>query len=495
MADCGCNTGGHAGWNQGWRTPLRQALDWLRDQLVPLFEGRAKELLRDPWQARDDYISVILDRSGAGREAFLAAQAARELSEQDKVGVMKLMELQRHAMLMYTSCGWFFDEVSGIESVQVVQYAARALQLARELFEKDLEDGFLNIFQGARSNLPENGDGRTIFQKFVRPAMLDWPRVTAHYAISSVFHSYGEKTRIFAYSFEDEHRQLLTSGKTRLGIGRTRVFSEITGESQVLSYSILYLGEHNLTGGVRTFQNAEEFERMLNEVRGAYERADFPETIRLIDRHFGQASYSLNSLFKDEQRRILDEILISTREDLESRFRLIAERYTPLMKFLETAGAPLPSGLDTVTDFVLHSDIRRQIEAEATDLERLRSLIQEGHLRQNRVFDANISFAVKNKMESQMRNLVKNAADIDSIRALRQLAELVMPLPLGLNLWKVQNTYWELLQKSFADFRERAVGGSEPAREWVLEFLALGERLGFAVKGLQESVKEMKLAA
>jgi hypothetical protein len=417
------------------------------------------------------------------------------LSEPDKVAVMKLMELQRHAMLMYTSCGWFFDEVSGIESVQVVQYAARALQLARELFGTDLEEGFLKTFQGAHSNLPENGDGRTIFQKFVRPAMLDWPRVAAHYAVSSTFQSYGEKTRIFAYTFEDEHRQLLTSGKTKLAMGRTRVFSEITHESQVLSYAILYLGEHNLTGGVRPFENAEEFERMLNEVRGAYERADFPETIRLIDRHFGQASYSLNSLFKDEQRRILDEILISTREDLESRFRLIAERYAPLMKFLETAGAPLPPGLDTVTDFVLQSDIRRQIEADPMDLERLRALIQEGHLRQNRVFDPNISFTVKNKMESQIQKLVENADDIENIRTLIQFAEMVMPLPLGLNLWRVQNTYWELLQKNFPDFRERAAGGSEPAREWVREFLALGERLGFAVKGLQESVKEMKLAA
>jgi alpha-amylase/alpha-mannosidase (GH57 family) len=494
MADCGCRSGGHSGWNQGWRTPLRQALDWLRDELVPLFETHAKEFLRDPWQARNEYISVMLDRAGPGREAFFTAQAARELSDQEKVTVLKLMELQRHAMLMYTSCGWFFEEISGIESVQVVQYAARALQLAREIFGKDLEAGFLKIFQGARSNLPENGDGRTIYQKFVRPAMVDWPRVTAHYAISSVFHSYGEKTRIFAYGFEDEQRQLLTSGKTRLAIGRTRVFSEITEESQRLTYAILYLGEHNLTGSVRPFQSAEADETTLAEVRGAYDRADFPETIRLIDRHFGQPSYSLNSLFKDEQRRILNEILASTREDLESRFRLIAERYTPLMKFLETTGAPLPPGLDTVTDFVLQSDIRRQIEAEPVDLERLDALIQEAQLRQNRVFDAHISYAVKNKMEHLIRKLADNPAELEGIRALKRFAERVMSLPLGLNLWKVQNTYWELLQKTFPDFAQRASAESETDRNWVVEFLGLGERLGFAVKGLRGG-QELKLAA
>jgi alpha-amylase/alpha-mannosidase (GH57 family) len=155
MADCGCNSGGHAGWKQGWRTPLRQSLDWLRDELAPLFEKKARELLRDPWRARNDYISVILDRSEAGREAFFAQHAGRELSKAEKVTVLKLMELQRHAMLMYTSCGWFFDEMSGLESVQVVQYASRALQLAQEIFQKDLEPGFLERFEGAKSNLPD----------------------------------------------------------------------------------------------------------------------------------------------------------------------------------------------------------------------------------------------------------------------------------------------------------------------------------------------------
>lgn len=494
MADCGCNSGGHGGWNQGWRTPLRQALDWLRDELAPLYETRAREFLRDPWQARNEYISVILDRSGPSREAFFKEQAARELSDNEKVTVLKLMELQRHAMLMYTSCGWFFDEISGIESVQVVQYAARALQLARELLGKDLEEGFLKIFQGARSNLRENGDGRTIFEKFVRPAMLDWPRVTAHYAISSVFHPYGDKTRVFAYCFEDEQRHLLTSGKTRLAVGRTRVFSEITQESQLLTYAMLYLGEHNLTGGVRPVESAESYDNMLAEVRGAYERADFPETIRLIDRHFGQTSYSLNSLFKDEQRRILNEILVSTREDLESRFRLIAERYAPLMKFLQSTGAPLPPGLDTVTDFVLQNDIRRQIEAEPLDLERLEALIQEAKSRQNRVFDPNISYAVKNKMEHLIQKLADKPEEPETMRALKLFAERVMPLPLGLNLWKVQNTYWELLQRILPDFRQRASAGSEADREWVAEFLALGEQLGFAVKALQNG-QELKLAA
>ncbi len=495
MTDCGCNSGGHPGWNQGWRTPLRQALDWLRDELIPLYEARSKAFLRDPWAARNEYISVILDRSAPSREKFFRETAARELSGQEKVTVLKLMELQRHAMLMYTSCGWFFDEVSGIESVQVVQYAARALQLARDVLGKDLEPGFLQIFAGAKSNIPENQDGRTIYERFVKPAMIDWPKVTAHYAISSIFRPYGEKTRIFSYTFEEEHRNLLTSGKTKLAIGRTRLISEITQESRLMTYAILYMGEHNLTGGVRDFQSVEAYDEMFQALQGTYERADFPESIRLLDRYFGQPSYSLSSLFRDEQRRILDEILASTREDLESRFRLIAERYAPLMKFLHTAGAPLPEALCTTMDFVLRSDIRRQIENEPQNLDLLRTRLQEASAGGVQVLDSSIDFAIKNKMEQMIEALAAHPEELERMTALDAFARLVLPLPLALNLWKVQNTYWEMMQQRLPDFRERAAKGGEPAQVWVTQFLNLGRTLGFAAHCLQAETSRAQMAA
>ncbi|HTL57480.1 MAG TPA: DUF3536 domain-containing protein [Candidatus Limnocylindrales bacterium] len=496
MTDCGCNSGGHPGWNQGWRAPLRQSLDWLRDELSPLYEAKAQEFLRDPWKARNDYISVILDRSPETQDRFFAENASRELNEQEKVTVRKLLELQRHAMLMYTSCGWFFDEVSGIESVQVVQYAARALQLAQEIFGKDLEPGFLERYQTAKSNIAETGDGRKIFSRFVKPAMIDWPKTAAHYAISSMFHQYNTPTRIFSYRFEDEDRHVLSSGKTHLSVGRTKVTSEITHESRVLVYGIFYMGEHNLTGAVREFESEVAYQTIVTDLKAAYERVDFPEMIRAIDRHFGSVTYSLQSLFKDEQRRILNEILASTREDLESRFRLIAERYAPLMKFLQSAGAPLPAGLETVSDFVLHSDIVRQVEAEPVDLDRLRSLIEEAQSRQAHALDAQVSFVVTKKLEQMIQALADDpAGEAGRMGALRSFAHLMMPLPLGLNLWKVQNTYWEMCQRTLPEFHQRAAGGDEQAQAWLENFFRLGETLGFAVNHLKTAPAGVKLAA
>ncbi len=483
--DCGCNSGGHGDWNQSWRAPLREAMDWLRDKLEPLYAAKAGELLRDPWQARDEYIAVILDRGPENREKFFSTQTKRELNAGEKTAVLKLMELQRHAMLMYTSCGWFFDDLSGIETVQVIQYAARAIQLATDLFGEDFEPAFLERLERAKSNLPEHGDGRAIYYKFVKPAMIDWSKAVAHYAISSLFHEYGKATRVFSFTFEDEQRQVAATGKTKLAIGRLCVVSEITQETEHLAYGILYLGEHNLIGGVGRFPTPEAYAAMARELQAAYDTADFPQIIRLIDQHFGNSSYSLKSLFKDEQRRILNEILATAREDLDSRFRMITDRYAPLMKFLQSAGAPLPGGLQVAWDLTLQSNIRRQFMNGHTDFDQLKAWVQEASLRGPEVLNAEISYAVKTRMESSIRQIAENPSEMNLVKELEGIAALMMPLPLGLNLAEVQNTYWTLKNTTLAEFRRRAAEGDQTAQDCLNELLVLGERLGFAPGALQ----------
>jgi alpha-amylase/alpha-mannosidase (GH57 family) len=485
MEDCGCNSGGHGGWNQGWRAPLRHALDWLRDEIAPVFEREAGKYLKDPWAARNDYIAVILDRTDESIDAFLKQHAIRELNGEERVSVLELMELQRHAMLMYTSCGWFFDELSGLETVQVIQYAARVIQLAEDVIGAGLEGGFLERLEKARSNIPENSDGRNIYNKFVKPAIITWNSVVAHYGISSMFENYGESTKIFLYSFEEKNRQFYTAGKAKLGMGTVKVTFDTTRESRTRSYAVLYLGEHNLTAGVKQFGNEEEFNKMAEDLRASFDRADFAETIRLIDRHFGKSSYSLRSLFKDEQRRILNEILSTTREDLENRYRLIAERYTPLMKFLSSISAPYPPALKTATDFMLHVDICRQIEAEETDFGLVQSYIQDAQQRGVPIFDADLSYALKRKLERLMEVIWNDATNIRAAEQAAKMAELARVLPIDPNLWNVRTTYWRMLQETLPARRDKAWKGDEEAQGWVKHFLALGDQLGFAKKHLQ----------
>jgi alpha-amylase/alpha-mannosidase (GH57 family) len=169
IRDCGCHTGGEPGCNQAWRQPLREALDFLRDEAAGWFESTRGELFADPWAARDDAISLILDRSKS-REEFLHEHAPRELTREDEQRALLFLELQLNALLMYTSCGWFFSDISGIEPIQILKYAARAIDLMNQLGLPSVRSRFLAILAEAKSNRPELGNGTEIYRRLVEPA-------------------------------------------------------------------------------------------------------------------------------------------------------------------------------------------------------------------------------------------------------------------------------------------------------------------------------------
>src|SRR5207248_11505179 len=147
----------------------------------------AAAFFADVWKARNEYVGVILDRSTETLERFFVENASHELSQDERVAALELLEMQRYAMLMYTSCGWFFDEISGIETVQNMAYAARAIELAQQVFGDDLELGFLQKLAKAKSNLPTHEDGRKIYQTLIRPSIVDMQRVGSHYAVHGMF--------------------------------------------------------------------------------------------------------------------------------------------------------------------------------------------------------------------------------------------------------------------------------------------------------------------
>ncbi len=485
-SDCGCNSGTHPGWNQRWRQPLRDALDWLRDQLAPAYEARARELLRDPWAARNRYISVILDRSDESVARFFQEQAARELSQEEQVTCLRLLEMQRHALLMFTSCGWFFDELSGLETVQVIQYAGRALQLAQTtqlLADQPLETAFLDRLAQARSNLREHGDGRRVYERFVKPAVMTRDKIGAHFAVSSLFEDYPEKARIHGFIFEQQQRQRLEAGKARLAVGHCKVTIATTRASDELSYAALHLGDHNVNAGVRFFRSAPDFQALASELGEAFGRADFPQVIRLMDRQFGEATYSLRSLFRDEQRKVLNQILASTGQDLESRYRQITDQYTPLMRFLKDIGAPLPTAFKTVADFVLNTELRREFAAEEPDLDRLRALLQEARTDNVEFQRDALAYAIKTHLDRRLERLAAAPDDLPALTRTADIAEIRHAMGNEVNLWKPQNLYFKLLHTVAPAWRAQAEAGEARAKDWLTQFCRLGEQLGFQVNG------------
>jgi alpha-amylase/alpha-mannosidase (GH57 family) len=293
--NCGCSSGMHPGWHQMWRKPLREALDRLRDRCVPVFESEGAKYLKDPWQARNDYIDLVSDRSVKNVESFLSRQASHELPAEEKEKALMLLGVQRCAMLMYTSCGWFFDEISGIETNQVIKYASRLIQLAETLDPSlSLESEFLADLEKAPSNVM--GNGAAVYEFHVKPARVDILRAIADYVISSLFiDTKGTRHVVYSYEIEHEAYERYQAGPRRLAVGRIKARNRLTWETTVISFVAMSLGDTNVTAGLRHFRSPEAYTEMHDKLMEVFQKGDVPDIVRAMDEHFGQSQYSLQN--------------------------------------------------------------------------------------------------------------------------------------------------------------------------------------------------------
>jgi alpha-amylase/alpha-mannosidase (GH57 family) len=480
-ANCGCHSGGRPEWSQAWRRPLRDALDWLAAEIAPRYEAAAAEMLTDPWAARDDYIDIILDREPAVIDAFVARHASRDLDVGDRIRLTKLLEIQRQAMHMYTSCGWFFDELSGIETVQVLQYAGRAIQLAEDAFGREIEEGFLQLLQEAKSNLPGMGDGRAIYDRTVRGARVDLTEVGAHFAISSLFADQAEQTREYCYDIEVADQEVREAGRARLATGLITVSSRVTKEDVLLSYGVLHLGDHTIHAGVRSFTDVDTFNAMREDLTAPFEAADFTDTIRTLDRHFRNATYNLRSLFHDQRRQVLDQIIQSTLGDAENVYRQIYERNAPLMRFLHDLSIPMPAALSLAGEYVVNTSLIREVSKPAMDLDRIRTLLEDARKREIMLDAQGLGFAFQNTLETMAADLRRHPDDLERLQHLEAAARLASTAPFEVNLWNLQNAFYDLRRDHSGTVRARVDAGDTRARAWLRSFQALADLVGVAV--------------
>jgi alpha-amylase/alpha-mannosidase (GH57 family) len=435
-SDCGCNSGGHP-WNQQWRGPLRDALDWLRDRLAPIFESRLSRYVRDPWAARDGYIQLILDRSEESRAAFFAEHAARQLNEEEQTDVLKLLEMQRHAMLMYTSCGWFFDELSGLETVQVIHYAGRALRLAEDCSGESIEAEFVQHLAAAKSNLAEHGDGARIYEKWVKPAVVDIPRVAGHYAISSLFETYGDKTRIYCYEADRLRYSVDAEGKMRLATGAAKFKSAITGESAELAFSVLHLGDHNVSAGV---QPVEQFsEDNQSKLVNAFAQAETAEVIRLLDQVYGKHMFSLRQLFRDEQRKIANLILADSVNSAAAVYRTFFESQAPLIRFLNGLDIPVPNALKSAAEIALNNQLQQALDRPELDFDLIRGLLREAGSEKITLDATTLEYKVRKRLEADAAAFAADPSHLAAADRMMKLMELFPSLPFPVTLWEAQN--------------------------------------------------------
>jgi len=478
-SNCGCNSGQRPSWSQAWRGPLRQALDWLRDVLTPKYEDKAGQLLKDPWAARNDYIDVILDRSHQSIERFIKKHALRELSGAETVLTLELLELQRHAMLMYTSCGWFFDELSGIETVQVMQYAGRAIELGEHAFGVDLEGGFLEKLSEAKSNLAEHGDGARIYEKLVKPSRVDLAKVASHYAISSIFEPYDEHSRVYCYTVDRQQYSMQESGSARLAVGKALFTSNITGECSTLDFGVVHFGGHDVVAGV-CGSSPEANGIVIKGLVEAFPQSSDADMRSLVRQAFGEI-HSLQTLFKDQQRKILGILSNSVLAEVEAAHQQIYQRHAELMRFLIKSGVPLPKGFRASAEFALNSFLRDAFARDELEPEHIQGMLREAKAVDIDLDASTLEFVLRRRMEAMAEVIVTDVTDLRAIARLRKAVHLARSLPFSVNIWWVQNLCHERITRAYNEFLLKAEAGDKDAQAWRSQVTELSEELSFSV--------------
>jgi alpha-amylase/alpha-mannosidase (GH57 family) len=359
--NCGCGGGG--AWHQLWRRPLRNALNWLRDELAEVYEEYGKQLFCDPWLARDEYIQVIRDRSPENVNHFLLRHQTHKLTSAEQVDALRLLEMQRHALLMFTSCGWFFEEISRPEGTQILRYASRALELAGDVAGIQLEKGFLQRLTHAPSNVELFKHGGEVYRQLVLTSQISFRQVAAQYSITSLFanhktvepldvislrnghnghnghngsvkHSHPYQKQLYCYTVNELDYQLQRMGSLSLAVGNLKLVSEITWESEHLMFGVLHLGGCDFHCCIQPFEGRRTYSQIKERLFGSLQEASASHTIIVMTQLFGEEAYSLRSLFAEERHRLMHLLSQETLTRLDQLYtQAYRDNYGILMAF------------------------------------------------------------------------------------------------------------------------------------------------------------------
>ncbi len=447
-SNCGCQNGGAPGWHQLWRAPLREALDNLRGHLGAIFERAGGALLRDPWAARDAYVELVLDPERSRALEFLQDHAGRSLSPVDATQALKLLEMQRHAMLMYTSCGWFFAELSGLETVQILRYAARAIQLAREVSGVDLEPIFKDELSRAPSNLPEYGNGARVWEECVKPSVVSLEGVGAHHAIASLFENDGAPRRLFCYRCQTTERRREAAGPATLAVGRLKVQSALTLEELDTSFCVLHFGGPDFRCGLRDFGNAALHEEVARSLFGRL--SSLTGVLRELDRRFVGREYSLRDLFLDERRRLAELLLRESMRRYEDGYLDIFAANRRLMEFLREIDSPIPVALRAAADVALSGRLQSlaaQLADGHTDIAVVHGEllgIAQAAQRLGARLDCSGILPIFDKLIRWQVDFFDRPSEPERASRLLEIVDLAHRLGLHLDLAHAQNGIWDL---------------------------------------------------
>lgn len=459
--DCGCATGGPPDWNQRWRAPLRQAFDFLNNLLAQIFAKEGVKYLKDPWAARNAYIEVILDRREETIAGYFSRHGVKGLARENWFQALRLLEMQRHALLMYTSCGWFFNDLAGLETIQVLKYAARALQLGQNFSQEDLEEPFLSRLEQAASNKPEEGNGREIYLHRVKSAVVDFPKVVNQWAISWLKNRERQcPHRVYHFQVKPLEQEVRTQGTLVLASGRVQVTSGITRRQETLAFFTVYLGSYLYRTQVLLNYRAEDFQTLKQELFEVLARTP-EDLIPLLATRLGERYYTVRDIFQEEKEQIFLDLLAANREEAVADLAHIFEEATPVLRAMAAEGLLLPRLYRSIGAITLNRrlvDILRRLEPQPELLassEEMSDLLQDADLFGFQLESGEGAQILQRILHRLLSNLEAGFEPqaADSLIKFRQIQRRI---PLSLDVVEAQNFLLALLKKNFPALAARA---------------------------------------
>lgn len=454
-SDCGCNSGGATGWNQAWRAPLRKAFDMLRDRLEQPYADLMSRHTDDPWAMRDDYIAVVSDRSNKSFAAFRQRWITHDLPDE---ALLKSLEMQRNLMLMYTSCAWFFDEVSGLETEKNIEYAARAIELARDVFGIDLENEFLNLLEDAPSNIAEIQTGRTVYERYAQSARVDSLKVAAHLAAMLLFKDKDDTGSIYCFDYTLNTIRRKFSGKLQLLCAVATMTSYITKEKRPIDFCAVHWGDHNINIGVRPHTDEASFKAMASDFESVLGGGDMTRTVRLLDTYYSGQLFTLRDLFRDQQKDIISIVFKQTLQSVEDQFVNIYNQYYPLMNYISGLHLPQPTVFSHIARFVQTNTIKSELDKTDFDVSAIHRLIDEARDWGIKLNSRSLEQQYLTALGRQFNRISDHPSDIDRLAVFADLVDLIHVLPFEIDIGPIQNGFsiWghKALEQPYAESAE-----------------------------------------
>jgi hypothetical protein len=406
--------------------------------------------------------------------------------------------MERHALRMFTSCGWFFADLAGLETILILEHAARAIRLAEEFSDQEIEKRFLQTLSQGRSNLPEMWDGLQIYQRLVKPKQVTPEQVVNHYAISSLFDSGAKEKRIFCFQVETINQERIERDDRLLVLGKVEVTSDVIPEPKGFLFGLISSKGDIFQNWVSEDRGTLDFNTLKQRGMDGFEKGK-EELTEALTSLLGNQIYTIRDILKEEREEIFRKFIQKEIGETSRIYAEIFDRTKPTIEILTGEGMEIPHEIRAAAEITLSHRLFQEVKELRRDF---RSAIAKGAI--DRIVEESKRYGCRLRKEESL--LVLNEVLREKIESLRgtkcsdlpaqegliqeiiNLLDLSKKWDFDLDKWEAQDLMDGILDECVKSLEE-SWWGNGVQKPFLPLLITLAEKLDFNV----EKYRELKL--